>query len=189
MVEASNPLEVHPTSILYVYKVFQHLDMLWMGICVRPYTGMPVQVGGRERILGKFGQGGAWEMLYCHGWGSKPAWSAFHIHFICIQSVSAPWYAVDGHMASTLTLLCLCRSGVEFRKIGLSPSPSDVVMSWLSLQTHLECIPHEYHMYTKTFITLICRGLAYGCTLTLVRLWRSGWFLRKLGYDWAQVML
>jgi hypothetical protein len=59
MVEAPNPLEVHPTSILYVYKVFQHLDMLWMGICVRPYTGMPVQVGGRERILGKFGQGGA----------------------------------------------------------------------------------------------------------------------------------
>jgi hypothetical protein len=23
--------EVHPTSISYVYKVIQHLDMLWMG--------------------------------------------------------------------------------------------------------------------------------------------------------------
>jgi hypothetical protein len=46
MVEAPNLLAVHPTSILYVYKVFQHLDMLWMVICVRPYTVLPVQVGG-----------------------------------------------------------------------------------------------------------------------------------------------
>jgi hypothetical protein len=45
MVEAPNPLGVHPTSMSYVYKVFQHLDMLWMGIWVRPYTVMPVQVG------------------------------------------------------------------------------------------------------------------------------------------------
>ena len=45
MVEAPNPLGVHPTSISYVYKVFQHLDTLWMGIWVRPYTVMPVQVG------------------------------------------------------------------------------------------------------------------------------------------------
>jgi hypothetical protein len=46
MVEAPNLLAVHPTSILYVYKVFQHLDMLWMVICVHPYTVLPVQVGG-----------------------------------------------------------------------------------------------------------------------------------------------
>ena len=30
MVEDPNPREVHTTSISYVYKVFQHLDMLWM---------------------------------------------------------------------------------------------------------------------------------------------------------------
>jgi hypothetical protein len=45
MVEAPNPLGVHPSSISYVYKVFQHLDMPWMGIWVYPYTVMPVQVG------------------------------------------------------------------------------------------------------------------------------------------------
>jgi hypothetical protein len=45
MLEAPKPLGVHPTSISYVYKVFYHLDMLWMGIWVRPYTVMPVQVG------------------------------------------------------------------------------------------------------------------------------------------------
>jgi hypothetical protein len=44
MLEAPNPLGVHPTSILYVYKVIYHLDMLWMGMWVCPYTVMPVPV-------------------------------------------------------------------------------------------------------------------------------------------------
>ncbi len=44
-VDAPNPLGVHPTSMSYVYKVFYHLDMLWIGICVCPYTVMLVQVG------------------------------------------------------------------------------------------------------------------------------------------------
>ncbi len=46
MVEAPNPLEVHPTSTSYVYKAFYHLDMPWMGIWVYPYTVTPVEVGG-----------------------------------------------------------------------------------------------------------------------------------------------
>ena len=29
----------------HMYTVFQHLDMLWMGIWVYPYTVMSVQVG------------------------------------------------------------------------------------------------------------------------------------------------
>ena len=83
---------------------------------------------------------------------------------------------------STLTLLHLCRSGVDFRKIGVGLSPSDVVMSWLRLQTPLNCIPHPYHMYTKCFSTLVCCGWAYGYTLTLLRLCRSGFdFLKKIG--------
>ena len=47
MVEATNLHRLHPTSMSYVYTVFQHLDMLWMGIWVYPYTYtvMPVQVG------------------------------------------------------------------------------------------------------------------------------------------------
>jgi hypothetical protein len=47
MVEALNPLGVHPTSMSYVYTVFQHLDMLWMGIWVYPYTVTSVQGRGR----------------------------------------------------------------------------------------------------------------------------------------------
>jgi hypothetical protein len=46
MVEAPNPLGVHPTSMSYVYTVFQHLDMLWMGIWVYLHTVASVEVGG-----------------------------------------------------------------------------------------------------------------------------------------------
>ena len=101
-----------------------------------------------------------------------------HMYTQCFSTLICCGWAYG----SALTLLHLCRSGVDFRKIGLSPSPSDVVMSWLRLQTRLECIPHPCHMYTKCFITLICRGWAYGCTLTLLRLWRSGVYFGKLGY-------
>ena len=78
-------LQTHLKSIphpFHIYKVFNHLDMPWMGIWVRCYA--------------------------CAGQGSR----------------------------------------VDFRKIELSPSPSDVVMSWLRLQTRLECIPHPCHIYT-----------------------------------------
>jgi hypothetical protein len=118
MVEAPNLLGVHPTSILYVYTVFQHLNMMWMGICVRPYTVLPVQVV----------------------------------------------------------------RGLDFWKIGVGRSLSDVVMSWLRLQTHLECIPHPFYMYTKCFSTLICCGWAYVCALTLLCLCRLGEDFRKI---WA----
>ena len=80
-----------------------------------------------------------------------------------------------------LTLLCLCRSGEDFRKIGLGRSSSDVVMSWLRLQTHLESIPHPFYMYTQCFSTLICCGWAYVCALTLLCLCRSGEDFRKIG--------
>ena len=47
MVEAPNPLGVHPTSMSYVYKVFQYLDMPWIGIWVYPYTVTVTPVQGR----------------------------------------------------------------------------------------------------------------------------------------------
>jgi hypothetical protein len=38
MVEADSHLKLIPTSILHIYKVFEHLDMLWMGIQQQPNT-------------------------------------------------------------------------------------------------------------------------------------------------------
>ncbi len=56
MIEATNPQRLHPTSILDVYKVFEHVEMLWMGIWERTYAVLHVQVGV---ILGKMGYGRA----------------------------------------------------------------------------------------------------------------------------------
>jgi hypothetical protein len=32
IVEAVEPFKLHPTSMSYIYKVFEHLKQLWMGI-------------------------------------------------------------------------------------------------------------------------------------------------------------
>jgi hypothetical protein len=46
MVEAPNPHRLHPTSMPYVYKVFEHLDVLWIGKWVHPYTVISEKRGG-----------------------------------------------------------------------------------------------------------------------------------------------
>ena len=45
MVEAPNPQRLLPPTILDVYKVFEQLEMLWMGIWVRTYAVLHVLVG------------------------------------------------------------------------------------------------------------------------------------------------
>ncbi len=64
--------------------------------------------------------------------------------------------------------------GWIFGDIWVDLSMSDVAMLWLRLKPPVECISHPYDMYTKCFTTLICCGWAYGSTLTLVCLYRSG---------------
>ncbi len=85
----------------------------------------------------------------------------------------------------TLILICLWRWAEIFGKPGVWLSPSDVVKSWLRLQSPLDCIPHPYYInvyiYTVCFSTLICFGWTCGCTLILIYLWRWGWIFGKLG--------
>jgi hypothetical protein len=49
MVEADSHLKLLPTSILDIYKVTEHIDMLSMGIQYQPYTVIPHYFG---QILG-----------------------------------------------------------------------------------------------------------------------------------------
>ena len=83
------------------------------------------------------------------------------------------------------------RVGVGFRKIGAWLSLSDVVMSWLRLQTPKDCIPQPWHiyLYAQCFSSLRCCGWAYGCTLTLLCLYGWGGIVRKMGYGRACMML
>jgi len=38
IVEAVEPFKLHPTSMSYIYKVFEHLEQLWMGIWQHIHT-------------------------------------------------------------------------------------------------------------------------------------------------------
>ena len=38
MVEAVEPFKLHPTSMSYKYDVFEHLQLLWMGIWLHTQT-------------------------------------------------------------------------------------------------------------------------------------------------------
>ncbi len=99
MVEAANPQRLHPPTMAYICKVFEQLEMLWMGIWVHTYAVLHVQVG------------------------------------------------------------------VNIRENGVWPSLYDVVVSWLRLQTPIDCIPHPYWMYTNFLSTMRWCGWAYGYTL------------------------
>jgi hypothetical protein len=52
MVEADSHLKLLPTSILDLYKVFEHIDMLSMDIQYQPYTVLPTGIGSDFGVLG-----------------------------------------------------------------------------------------------------------------------------------------
>ena len=52
MVEADSHLKLLHTSILDIYKVFEHIDMLSIGIQNQPYTVISTQLGSDFGALG-----------------------------------------------------------------------------------------------------------------------------------------
>jgi hypothetical protein len=51
MVEADSHLKLLLTSILDIYKVFEHIDMQSMGIQYQPYTVLPTLFGSDFGVL------------------------------------------------------------------------------------------------------------------------------------------
>jgi len=51
MVEANSHLKLLPTSILDIYKVFEHIDMLSISIQQQPYTFLPTLLGKDFGVL------------------------------------------------------------------------------------------------------------------------------------------
>ena len=45
MVEAAILFKLHPRSILDIYKVFEHIDMLSICIWLQPYSVIPTLLG------------------------------------------------------------------------------------------------------------------------------------------------
>ena len=52
MFEAGSHLKLLPTFILDIYKVFEHIDMLSIGIQQQPYTVIPTLLGSDFGVLG-----------------------------------------------------------------------------------------------------------------------------------------
>jgi hypothetical protein len=52
MVEAGSYLKLLPASILNIYKVFEHIDRLSIGIWYQPYTVLPTLPGSDFGVLG-----------------------------------------------------------------------------------------------------------------------------------------
>ena len=48
MIDADSHLKLLPPSILDMYKVIEHIDMLSMGIQYQPYTVIPTLLGGSD---------------------------------------------------------------------------------------------------------------------------------------------
>jgi hypothetical protein len=52
MVDADSHLKLLTTSILDIYKEFEHIDMLPMGMRYQPYAVIPTLLGSDFRVLG-----------------------------------------------------------------------------------------------------------------------------------------
>jgi hypothetical protein len=52
MVDADRHLKLLPISTVVTYKVFEHIDMLSMGIQYQPYTVIPTLLGSDFGALG-----------------------------------------------------------------------------------------------------------------------------------------
>ena len=118
--------------------------MLWMGIWVYPYTLTSVQVGvyfWKTGVSLSPSDIAMWLLRLQEASDCIP--HQYHMYKKCFSILICCEWAYG----STLTLLCLCRLGIDFGKIGVGLSPNDVVMWWLRLQTPMDCISHQFYIF------------------------------------------
>ncbi len=133
VVEADGHLELLPTSILDIYTMFEHIDMLYIGI-------IPTLIGSYSGVLGHLWSQMMW---LCHGWGWQPPQIASHIHIRHIQRVWAHWYAIHRHMVAALHSYTH-PIWLIFGGSGSLVESNDVIMSWLRLIATSNCFQHPY---------------------------------------------
>jgi hypothetical protein len=101
IVEAVEPFRLHPPSMSFTYKVFEHLEQLWMSIWQHTHTVTTTEV---SPDLGEFADildDVSVEMIPLrYRWGSRTFQTASHIYVIHILGVWTPYTVVDGHMAA-----------------------------------------------------------------------------------------
>ena len=99
VIEAVDPTHIHLISMLYIYKVFDILYMLWMCIWMCSHHLMAAHADQACRILLQILATLSWYVMVKWGdWGCRPNPHSSHIHIIYVKGVWQPLYAVDMHM-------------------------------------------------------------------------------------------
>jgi len=170
VIEAVHPTHSHLTSMLYIYKVFDNLYMLWMCIWMCFHHVMVAHADLPFGILsGIRATPRRLLMVKCGACGCTPNPYSSHINVIYIKGVWQPLYAVDAHMdMSPPCYGCSCRPSFWnfVRILGYSKAMSDGEMQWLRLYTQPIFISHQWYIYIRCLTNFICCGCAYGCVPT-----------------------
>ena len=99
--EVVEPFKLHPTSMSYKCKVFEHLKQLWMGIWHHIHTVTTTDVspdlGELAEIIDNVN---VKTIPLRYNWGCRTFHCASHIHVIQMWAVWTPKTIVDGHMTA-----------------------------------------------------------------------------------------
>ena len=140
MVEAVEPFRLHPTSMPYIHKVFEHLQLLWMVEWLHTHTITTTYIflDLRElaNILGVGGDVNEQTMLLYNGWGCRPFQTVSHINVIHTFGVSSTFNWCGWANNCTLTPL----PPQTFPQIWES--------SWLKLRW-CTCINHDTTLWLR----------------------------------------
>ena len=144
MVEADIHLKLLPTSILDIYKVFEHIDMLSIGIQQQPYTVLPTLLGSDFEVLGHLGSQHdvimSWLRLTAtSNWFPHP----YYTYTKCLSTLICCPLAYT----YSKSLIQLYRS--YFGVLGhlwqlVVWSQHDVNTLWLRLRVTSNCFPHPH---------------------------------------------
>ncbi len=151
--------------ISHIQSVFEHIDMLSIGIQQQPYTVNP-----HRTCLRCWGSGSLVESKWCHYVMFKT-----DSHLKLLPTFILDIYKVFMHfdmpsigIQQQLYTVIPTQLVSDFGVLGHLWSQNDVITSCLRLTVTSNCFPHSYLIYTKCWSTLICCPLAYSSSLTQV---------------------
>ncbi len=130
MVEADGHLKLLPTSILDIYKVFEHMDMLSMGIQYQPYTVVLTLLCSDFGALGHLWSQNDVIMSRVRLTATSNCFPyPYQTYAMCLSTMICCPYAYG----SSFTQLYPTLLGSDFGALGHLWSQNDVIMSWLRL--------------------------------------------------------
>jgi len=189
IVEAVEPFKLHPTSMSYIYMVFEHLKQLWMGIWQHIHTiittvDVSPDLGELVEII--YDVNVITIPLHYH-WGCRTFQTASRIHVIhiCLNTLNSCGWAyggtltplppqrfpqiwefaeiLDDNISVEMIPLCYCWDCITFQTASHIHEIHHI--------THIQCgWPHRYAVHWYTSAALLH---SFGHT-TWFRFWGSG---------------